>query len=464
MTITSHVLLAACRHNEVAVESTSTESIVRGAFTRCLVELLNREKDLARITYSALIEQLSPLENQHPQCHGKNRGRALFGIVANRSTLIKLSNHGGTYRAEAGGIHGVVKGTPFAIYALGGITSLSSEIGVLEADSVFPFWCTLRRRSTDEEFAIPKGASALMLYWRPDVLKVFIDPPRDDVQSTEHVFSLVNSSQSADLVIRHTHGGSTLQFERSDPIMSKYAQLLDGIPLEPSLSDVLKGVSHFNFHLFRHNDENPLKQDVEIVMHRLTQRNPDQISEEALYMPDGDTGMPLAVDHENIVFTASEANGDHDLFYGLSVTNNSSRHLFPYLLYFDPSDYSIQVRSWYFYDVTCFAYLVNQLWYHPPAETMAAPLPPRHKNNEPSELRVGYEEADVEAFQFTLADGIPADVGFLRLFVSTTYVDMLFLEQQSPFLVARGGRGRIYNPPSMDIWDAWTYVVKTVRP
>jgi hypothetical protein len=91
---------------------------------------------------------------------------------------------------------------------------------------------------------------------------------------------------------------------------------------------------------------------------------------------------------------------------------------------------------------------------------MTAPLPARHKNNGPSELKVGYGEADVEAFQFTLADGIPEDVGFLRLFVSTTYVDMSVLEQQSPFV----GRGvGVKKPPAMDIWDVWTYVFKTVR-
>jgi len=402
------------------------------------------------------------LENQHPQCNGKNRARALFGGVANRPKLFKLSDHCGTYRTEAGDIHGVVQGTPFAIHALGGITSLSSEIGILEADTVFPHWCTLRRRSTDMEFAIPPGARALMPPWRQaaNVLKVFIEPPRDDVQCVEHVFSVVNSPKSADLVIR-TRGG-TLQYERFDPIMWKYAQLLDDIPPEPNLSDVLKGVSHFNFHLSRGNNKNPLKQDVEIVMHRLTQSNPDQISEEAIYMPGRDTSMPLALGRENIVFAASGANGDHDsAFYGLSVTNNSGRHLFPYLVYFDPSDYSIQVRPWYLYDVTCFAYFVNQLWYHPPAETMAAPLPGRHKDNAPSELKVGYGEADVDAFQFTLADGILADVGFLRLFVSTTYVDMSVLEQQSPFLVARGGGMK--KPPAMEIWDAWTYVFKTVR-
>jgi len=92
---------------------------------------------------------------------------------------------------------------------------------------------------------------------------------------------------------------------------------------------------------------------------------------------------------------------------------------------------------------------------------MAAPLPALHKDKGPSELKVGYGETDVETFQFTLADGISADVGFLRLFVSTTYVDMSVLEQQSPFLIARGVA--MTKPPVMDIWNAWTYVFKTVR-
>jgi hypothetical protein len=268
-----------------------------------------------------------------------NRPHGMFGEVADRPILCGLSNHRGTYHAEMGDIHGVVPGTQFAIHTLGDI---NSEIGILEADRVFAHSCVLRRRSV-EEFDIPPGARALLLNWRPDanILKVFLNSPDDDVKSIEHIFSLVDSSESADLVISHSHGG-TLQYERLDPIISKYAQFLDDIPPQPSLSEVLKGVSHFNFHLSLGNTRQPSKKLIEVVLHRLTQINPDQISAEAIYMPDGDIGMPLAVDRENIVFAASEV---HDLFYGLSVRNHSGRHLFPYLVYFDPSDYSIQVKS-----------------------------------------------------------------------------------------------------------------------
>jgi len=164
-TMSSHVLLAACRSDEVAFEDLSAGNRVRGAFTRNLLNILYRERDLTRITYSALIDMLPPLERQHPQCNGKNRGRALFGEAVADKTFIKLLSHGGKYRAEAGEIHGVVKGTLFSIHAFGDITSTSSEIGILEADTVSHFSCTLRWRSENEDFDIPPGARATVLKW-----------------------------------------------------------------------------------------------------------------------------------------------------------------------------------------------------------------------------------------------------------------------------------------------------------
>jgi hypothetical protein len=78
-TMSSHVFLAACRHDEVAFEDPSAGNRVRGAFTRNLLNILYRERDLTRITYSALIDMLPLLKHQHPQCNGKNRSRTLFG-------------------------------------------------------------------------------------------------------------------------------------------------------------------------------------------------------------------------------------------------------------------------------------------------------------------------------------------------------------------------------------------------
>ena len=91
---------------------------------------------------------------------------------------------------------------------------------------------------------------------------------------------------------------------------------------------------------------------------------------------------------------------------------------------------------------------------------MEAPLRPRHDDGRAYELKVGYGEAGVKAVEFSLADGLNKDVTFLKLIVSTVYVDMSVLEQSSPFsLVSRGGN---MGPTRVrGIWDAWTYAIKT---
>jgi hypothetical protein len=180
-----------------------------------------------------------------------------------------------------------------------------------------------------------------VIYDNTLTLKVFVESPRDrdKVHPIDRMFSLVDSSEDADLVVRRTDD-NTLQFERLDLLMSKYMQVLSDIRPEQSLLDILQGVSRFNHHLSQRNRANPLKQYVKVDLNSLTQSNPDMASEEAIYMPDGKISLTLASDHENTVFISNEA----ITYYGLTVTNESGRNLFPYLIYFDPSDYSVKVR------------------------------------------------------------------------------------------------------------------------
>ena len=171
-TMSSHVLLAACRQDELAWESSSTEQISHGAFTTCLVKQLYQE-DLGHVTYSTLLDLLLALGQQHPQCEGVNKCRTLFnGAVGSRRATFRLSMNGEIYQVDAGDIHGVVEGTLFAVHAHDSITSLDSEIGILEAESVFPHYCTLRRRNEDMSFDIPPGA-------RASVLSVELAPRRE---------------------------------------------------------------------------------------------------------------------------------------------------------------------------------------------------------------------------------------------------------------------------------------------
>ena len=92
---------------------------------------------------------------------------------------------------------------------------------------------------------------------------------------------------------------------------------------------------------------------------------------------------------------------------------------------------------------------------------MEAPLRCQHENGRAYELKIGYGEAGIKAIQFLLADGLNEDVTFLKLIVSTAYVDMSILEQPSPFLVPRGGVPTL--PQARGNWDAWTYAIKTKK-
>jgi len=75
---------------------------------------------------------------------------------------------------------------------------------------------------------------------------------------------------------------------------------------------------------------------------------------------------------------------------------------------------------------------------------MAAPLAVRHDDSKSSELPVGYGSG-----QFSLPAGAMTDIGFMKLFVLTTYIDMTALVQETPFCAACGTRRA--KPPSMDI-------------
>lgn len=371
-TMSSHVLLAACGRDEFALENLSDDNVVHGAFTRVLVQLLDQEKDLTKITNSALISLLPPLEHQHPQCSGKNRGRILFkGLTGTHPTTFRLYSQNGIWFAEAGGVHGVVEGTLFAIYACRNAMPIDPEIGMLEADAVFAQSCALRWQRGDAVFQIPSGARASVWDWRhrESVLKVFIQQsrklPRVTVQSTD-AFSLVNSPHSADLVLCYS-SDATLQLERLDPIMSKYTPVLNNFRLMSSFPDMLQGISFFNFHLSRDNSESPLNQKVEVVLHRLMHSNPDQHAEEAIYVPDGSAGMPLALNHEHTIFIPAEPTtpyDSNDALYGLTIKNHSGRNLFPYLMNFDPSDYSIQVRYLHLHDLYGYVYHADPLLSH----------------------------------------------------------------------------------------------------
>lgn len=76
-----------------------------------------------------------------------------------------------------------------------------------------------------------------------------------------------------------------------------------------------------------------------------------------------------------------------------------------------------------------------QLWYYPPSATKPPPL----KAN--GSLEVGYgEHGNGASIKLSVPEGMHTDSGFIKVFVSTKYVDMQPIAQPSPLHDA--------NPPS----------------
>ena len=82
-------------------------------------------------------------------------------------------------------------------------------------------------------------------------------------------------------------------------------------------------------------------------------------------------------------------------------------------------------------------------------------LPPRES------LAIGYGASGMVPHMYTLRDGQDVDVGFLKLFYSTEYVDLSGIVQGSPFNTTRGAYRTV--PESSYLWDSMCVAVVQKR-
>jgi hypothetical protein len=348
----SHVLLAACKPEQYAFESASGEGHPRGFFTYNLVRQL-REVTLDQVTYSDLSDLMPQMVNQNPLCEGTNKNQILFhGKVESGypKTFMLAETGEGIFEVKVGNIHGVVVGTGSTVQDL---SSSSKGHGVLVANSVNATSSVLIPHPADEEFTVDNGARVWVSDWKNTALalKVFVDPdcgdklesfliPKQDASpsqsgqaTSKHIrkFVKVNSRSEADIVLYFDSHGE-LVIERLDALMSTYENQTTPIPLErlERLPDILNAIADFNFYLRRHNGSHPIDGEVTMELYRL--RGPI-----GYRYPDLAIGNLLVGNNATLVL-------DESAKYGVAMVNHSHHDLFPYLFYFDPFSYSIEVR------------------------------------------------------------------------------------------------------------------------
>ena len=88
---------------------------------------------------------------------------------------------------------------------------------------------------------------------------------------------------------------------------------------------------------------------------------------------------------------------------------------------------------------------------------MSAPLP-APRNGTPTSIRIGYGSIGECPFEFIVPEGKESDTGYLKLVLSTKYVDLHeWVAQPSPFKVednVDNRSGQQMNRSEIDVWDA----------
>ncbi|KAF8491793.1 caspase domain-containing protein [Gautieria morchelliformis] len=427
--MSSHVLLAACRPLEKAKEkllhyqegNDAEELKMRGVFTTHLVRMLYMAITMEQVTYATLLDELLRdwHEQQRPMCEGSNKGRLLFskkhGEDPHGTFRLVPASDGTMYKAAAGWIHGVVNGTEFVVHPNRG-TFIAREV---RSDS-----CDLVCKGGQPKCQISAEARALMFIGKS--LALYLQPglSDSDVSGVSDSCTIVSQSAAAHVVV-HSRDRAYLYLEGADKRVPDNCKPRSGPLLPRDMPSVLDKMAYFNFHLHRGNGDRPLH---------------DYIKLELVPLKTIPGGYRIPI-HDDSVTLDDNDNKDNCVtnlapFYGLTLKNYTNRSIFPYLFYFRPSDCTI-------------------LSYYVPTSRETLPLGPGSPG-QPSKLGVvGYGAEGGDPVRFTLPQGKSTDTVFLKLFVSTTYVDFNIVEQRIDQL-------RDIDRPSVPdpyIWDAWKFQI-----
>ncbi|KAJ6622143.1 caspase domain-containing protein [Mycena sp. CBHHK59/15] len=448
----SHILLAACRQDQIAFE-TSVKDVPRGRFTESLVRTL-RGISLETSTYVQLIDLVGTWVDQNPQLEGKHTKRLLFnGIyppISKMALPVKATDTPGSFEIQMGSIDGVVRGTEFTLN-----DANNKTLGFLVALSVELDRSILVAKDTQQALMeLPDGSKATVLDWKNPKMTMMISlspdmdstvtsalfPERDLATSKLRTlprprkFVLVDSQETTVIALKNPEEGKFV-IERLTGIIKDHAYAEAEFNLEPTryhrLPKIMDGIAHFNYFLDKHHGSDPLP-TVTLEMHVLTGVYPNR-------------GIGPDIFRDKVAeFKASEK-----AKYGFTLCNRSQHDLFAYLFYFDPAEYVIDV------------------WYCPLGwAKMSPPLAASADGIVATRLPIGYGTGGY-AFEFFLPEGKSMDTGFLKVFVSTEYLDMEWITQKSPFSPDYEPHGRLGGGRETvekgQVWDAFHSVVTMTK-
>ncbi|VDB92134.1 unnamed protein product [Peniophora sp. CBMAI 1063] len=443
----SHVLLAACKETEVAHEENG-----RGAFTSALLRTL-RGVATDKITYKEVMGLLPDIPKQIPQCEGYYVDRVLFNALSPSKgrVVYPVTQEGGNLIMQAGTIHGLTQDAKFAIYASRDFFPGESPLAIVMATTIMPFNSELIVLSPKDKdgpvlpaetpcFAFQSSmgeAEALRIHipfsdeFIPAMRALAFDLELQQAGGTQATH--LSDKANADLALSVDDDGY-LKFDILDSLITAYgihALYHTVMPDSRYILPALRSASHFFWHLRRSPEKNRLRSKVDVKVHALVEDDEAELDDDL---------MPPLVRNGDDLFRggAVDVVADSKAKYGVTIRNKTSVPLHVWVFYFDCSDLSITE------------------YYRSPTADQPILLPF-------GTLHIGYGAGGGRPFTYFLREGQDRDVGFIKLFISTEYVDLSSIAQGVPFVTDRAAV-----PPDVPvstyprpIWD--TVIITVVQ-
>ncbi|KAI0310691.1 hypothetical protein OF83DRAFT_1178301, partial [Amylostereum chailletii] len=247
---------------------------------------------------------------------------------------------------------------------------------------------------------------------------------------------LVEKDQSHELAIAAERDGKAAFYLADKRCCENgLVRIPDSVPLNGDVVyPILAHAADFFWHLRRTSSKAGLASRVTIEAWQLAEHDlPDNFIDDPVLAPIGEN-----LNVAGVIEIPVEDGVDAPQ-YGFKITSVHPKPLYVWLFAFNMSQLSVDT-----------VYKPTIAGDHDkPADP---PLPAAPSPDHPSELHIGYGSGGAEPQEFELPPGAGVDVTYLKLFITTRYVDLSYLEQRSPFPATRWAKSA---PPrgSRELWD-----------
>jgi len=334
------ILLAACGKHETAHEGhTEGTRKWKGAFTNALIDLLNKVP-WHNLSYATLCKSLPKLPSQTPECVGESN-RVVFSLerIIDEGFYfdIEPNNEGGGSDwivICAGVTLGIGVGTQFSIRGPEG-----QNLGTLIVENVERVRCRARVKLLEcHQDYIPEGAKAFLDHWRlgDGPLRVALGPGVEAPPILTESVQLTDRPSEACVSINKR--GDILKLHRQQASYIAQTTSVSRLDLpkntdSAALAIILEKIARFHHHLLRRSPEEAIGN----VTVELCQVIKETDGRYHMQREGSESGTRVMNDAVSLRFRPNAR-------YGIVIKHSWTQPLYPYLFYFDPSDYGINVR------------------------------------------------------------------------------------------------------------------------